>query len=249
MSNLEILPVKPMTEENKALREIHPNLPDIDKGSLLLLVSPVRTGKSTILSNLLLNPNFMRDAFDTVYIISNTINNDDTSRFLREQFPNTIWDTYDDNLIKNIVNYQRSFPKKKMPKIAIILDDFVGIKPNAYIYYLATRFRHYNIGLLCFATQLLKAVPPLVRQNSTHAIFGSPNPNQAEMVKIIEEYGSLYEGQDNFMNLYNKACQKRFDFLYLSLHDNPPKAFLNFSELIYEGKSNEERLEEVKLDE
>jgi hypothetical protein len=87
----------------------------------------------------------MRDAFDTVYIISNTINNDDTSRFLREQFPNTIWDTYDDNLIKNIVNYQKSFPKKKMPKIAIILDDFVGIKPNAYIYYLATRFRHYNI--------------------------------------------------------------------------------------------------------
>ena len=68
-SDLTVLPVKPMTEENKAKREIHPNLPDINRGSLLLLVSPVRTGKSTILSNLLLNPNMMRDAFDIVYII------------------------------------------------------------------------------------------------------------------------------------------------------------------------------------
>ena len=247
-SNLDILPVVPMTEENKARREIHPNLPDINKGSLLLLVSPVRTGKSTILSNLLLNPNFMRDAFDIVYIISNTIHNDDTSRFLKEQFPETIWDNYSDEIIQNIINYQKTFPKKKMPKVALILDDFLGIKQNSMIYFLASRFRHYNIGLLCMATQLLRGVPTVIRQNATHAIFGSPNPNSQEMEKICEEFGNLYEGKDNFLRLYNQAAQKRFDFLYLDLHSNPTKAYRNFGELIYQGKSNEERNDTLTLD-
>jgi len=248
-NDLSILPVKPMEEENRARRDIHPNLPDINKGSLLLLVSPVRTGKSTILSNLLLNPNFMRDAFDIVYIISNTIHNDDTSRFLKEQLPETIWDNYSDEIIQNIINYQKTFPKKKMPKIAIILDDFLGIKQNSMIYFLASRFRHYNIGLLCMATQLLRGVPTVIRQNATHAIFGSPNPNSQEMEKICEEFGSLYEGKDNFLALYNQAAQKRFDFLYLDLHNNPTRAFRNFGEQIYQGKSNEERNDAMTLDE
>ena len=247
-NDLSILPVKPMEEENRAKRDIHPNLPDINKGSLLLLVSPVRTGKSTILSNLLLNPNFMRDAFDIVYIISNTIHNDDTSRFLKEQFPETIWSEYSDEIIQNIINYQKTFPKKKMPKIALILDDFLGIKQNSMIYCLASRFRHYHIGLLCLATQLLRGVPTVIRQNATHAIFGSPNPNSQEMEKICEEFGSLYEGKDNFLKLYNRAAQKRFDFLYLDLHNNPTRAFRNFGELIYQGKSNEERNEAMTLD-
>ena len=247
-SDLTVLPVKPLTEENRAKREIHPNLPDINRGSLLLLVSPIRTGKSTILSNLLLNPNMMRDAFDIVYIISNTIHNDDTSRFLKEQFPETIWSEYSDEIIQNIINYQKTFPKKKMPKIAIIMDDFLGIKQNSMIYFLASRFRHYNIGLLCMATQLLRGVPTVIRQNATHAIFGSPNPNTQEMEKICEEFGSLYEGKDNFLNLYNRAAQKRYDFLYCVLHNNPTRAFRNFGEQIYQGKTNEERNDDVKID-
>ena len=44
-NDLTVLPVKPMAEENRAKRDIHPNLPDINRGSLLLLVSPIRTGK------------------------------------------------------------------------------------------------------------------------------------------------------------------------------------------------------------
>ena len=47
------------------------------------MVSPVKTGKSTIISNLLLNEGFYgHEYFDDVFIISNTINNDQTSRFV-----------------------------------------------------------------------------------------------------------------------------------------------------------------------
>ena len=77
--DLDILPIKQDGTEIKLTRPIHPHLPQIQNGQVGILISPVKTGKSTIISNLLLNPNFYKDQFDMVYIISNTINNDRTS--------------------------------------------------------------------------------------------------------------------------------------------------------------------------
>tara|TARA_R110000824_G_scaffold347197_1_gene533995 strand:- start:7092 stop:7826 length:735 start_codon:yes stop_codon:yes gene_type:complete len=237
--DLSIYPVKPLKIDKKK-RLIHPNLPDINIGSLLLLISPIRTGKSSIIVNLLLNPNFYRDKFDIVYIISNTIHNDTTSRFLKEAFPETIFDEYSDEIINNIINYQKSFPKEKQPLICIVLDDYLGIKGGSMIYHLASRARHYNVGLLIFSSQLFRGLPPVLRQNCTHAIIGSPNPSQLEIDKIADEFGTLYEGSENFKKLYHEAGQNRYDFLYLDLHNNPSKAYRNFTELIYKGKENGE---------
>ena len=50
----EILPVKSLPDTDD--RPLHPNLPK--PPALLLMISPIRTGKSTIISNLLLNSNF-----------------------------------------------------------------------------------------------------------------------------------------------------------------------------------------------
>jgi hypothetical protein len=240
MSNfdLSILPVKPSGNESKLKREIHPNLPDVSTGQLGILISPVKTGKSTIISNLLLNKNFYADLFDIVYVISNTIHNDQTSRFLKQQFPETIWDTYSDEIIENIINYQTSFPKEKQPFICVILDDFLGIKSKSAIFNLATRFRHYNIGLLLFASQLFRGLPSVIRQNATFAILGGPNPNQKEILKMSEEFGSRYGGEKSFLDLYNKATDKPYSFLYLDLQSNPAKAYKGFNELIYEKTSN-----------
>lgn len=249
MDNLDVLPVKPVTDQNLAKMPFHENLPDINKGAMVLMISPVRTGKSTIINNLLLNPNFYRDRFDIVYIISNTIHNDDTSRFLKEQFKETVWDTYSDDIIQNIINYQQTFSKKDMPKIAIILDDFVGtVHKKSMIFFLASRFRHYNIGLLLFASQVLKGVPPIVRANATNVIMGSPNHNGAELEKLAEEYGSMFKGKDNFLRIYNQAAEQRYDFLYLKLDQNPPEAYRKFNQLLYRGEANGEKLEDVKFE-
>ncbi len=237
MSNLDltILPVKPSGDEKKLKKPIHPNLPNIATGALGIMISPIRTGKSTIISNLLLSPAFYRDQFDIVYIISNTIHNDQTSRFLKEAFPETVFDEYSDDIIKNIITYQKSFPKAKQPFIAIILDDFLGIKSKSMIYHLATRFRHYNIGLLMFASQLFRGLPPVLRQNATFAIIGGPNPSDFEIDKMAEEYGATYKGAENFKKLYKTATNKRYNFLYLDLQANPSLAYRNFGELIYKG--------------
>jgi len=246
MSNfdLSILPVKPSGDEKKLKKPIHPNLPQIQTGQLGIMISPVKTGKSTVISNLLLSPHFYRDQFDIVYVISNTIHNDLTSRFLKEAFPETIFDEYSDDIIKNIITYQKSFPKDKQPFIAIILDDFLGIKSKSMIYHLATRFRHYNIGLLLFASQLFRGLPPVLRQNCTFAIIGGPNPSDFEIEKMAEEYGAIYGGDKNFKSLYKQATSKRYNFLYLDLQNNPVKAYQNFDKLIFTGGGHDDEIED-----
>ncbi len=233
MSDLTILPIKESGEEQKLKRPIHPNLPNIATGQLGIMISPVKSGKSTIISNLILSPAFYRDQFDIVYIISNTIHNDATSRFLKEQFPETIFDKYSDETISNIINYQKSFPKNKQPFIAIILDDFLGIKGNSMIYHLSSRFRHYNIGLLLMASQLFRGLPPVLRANATFVILGSPNSSEFELAKMAEEYGGAFGGEKHFLQLYKDATPNRYDFLYLDLSSNPPKAYSNFTKQLF----------------
>lgn len=235
--DLSVLPVKPPPVQNELKRPIDERLPDINAGAMVLLISPVKTGKSTIISNLLLSDNFYRDSFDIVYIISNTIHNCVTSRFLLEQFPDTIYDNYNDGIIQNIITYQETFTKAKMPRIAIILDDILGsIGRNDAIIHLCSRYRHYNIKLLLFASQMFKGLPPVVRANASDVILGGPQPNMSELEKIAEEYSSLYEGKDNFIKLYHEATDKRYGFMYCRLHHNPTQAWRNFSDQIFVGK-------------
>ena len=128
-NELDILPVveDPDKMQMAINKELHENLPDIESGSLGLIIAPVKAGKSTIITNLLLNSNFYRDCFDAVHIFSNTIMNDNTSRFLKEQYPDTIHGEYSDATLNKILQYQESFTNKAdRPFICIIIDDFLG---------------------------------------------------------------------------------------------------------------------------
>ena len=222
--------------------EIHPHLPQIagpGGGALLLMISPVRTGKSTIISNLLLGDSEMgfydaQERFHTTTIISNTIANDVTSRFLAKAF-NT-HDSYNDMIIDGIVNQQKGFDKEDQPDIAVILDDCLGsIKREARINHLASRFRHFNIKLLIISSQNFRSCSPIIRQNATNVLVGSPFPNQKELGKMAEEYGDVFGGADNWLKIYKKATPDKYNFLHMDFQSNPPKAYRNFEELIAEG--------------
>ena len=234
-----VIPVKdpePVPTNNPPL---HPNLPQVDGfggGALVLLVSPVRTGKSTLISNMLLNDNFYdgQNRFDNTTIISNTIANDITSRFLRKAFDTH--DHYDDAIVDGIVKTQKSFDKEDQPEIAVVLDDCLGsIRREAKINHLCSRFRHFNIKLLVISSQNFRACSPIIRQNATNVIVGSPFPNQKELGKMAEEYGDVFGGGDNWLKIYAQATPSRYDFLHMDFQSNPPKAYRNFETLIAEG--------------
>ena len=55
-----------------------------------------------------------------MYVISNTINNDMCSRFIKEHFD--VEDHYNDAMIDGLVDRQISYKKKDQPEVALILD-------------------------------------------------------------------------------------------------------------------------------
>jgi len=103
-------------------------------------------GRST--NNLLLNPNFYADCFQDVFIISNTIFNDATSRFASDKWKNTCYEMYDDKIIDDIINTQK---RKKNGEgdtsYCVIYDDICGDlnkhgRKGGKAIYFGTRFRH-----------------------------------------------------------------------------------------------------------
>ena len=236
----QILKVQDPPQEK--IKPLHPHLPQ--PPALLLMISPIRTGKSTIISNLLLNSHFYgQDYFDEVMCISPTIYNDKTSRFLKKAFD--CYDGYNDEIITQLIQKQEAFAQdgniEERPEVAVILDDILGtIRREANVNHLASRFRHYGIKLLLMSSQNYRSVSPVIRSNATNMIIGSPFPNTKELGKIAEEIGDQFGGYDNFLKIYYTATPEKYDFLYLDLQSNPPLAYHNFEKVIAQGGQHRE---------
>lgn len=243
-------------DDYKPKKKNHPNLPNVQGfggGAVVLMISPIKTGKSTIISNLMLSDDcYGQEYFDKTTIISPSIQNCITSRFLREAFD--VYDYYSDDLIQQIIDKQKSYKKKDQPEIAIILDDCLGVIPlNSKVNALASRARHLNIRLLLFSTQkFMGAVSPVVRANANNIIIGSPFPNQKELNAIAESYGDMFGGKEQFLKIYKLATPNRYDFLHLNLQENPPIAYHNFEKIVAIGSKiindNNENLNQNELE-
>ena len=211
--------------------DLHPHLPA--PPSLLLIIGSVKQGKSNLVVNLLCNPDMYKDKFDSVKIISNTLNACPKGKLLNKFFD--CEDHYTDKMITDIVSSQKAFDEDERPSMAIVLDDILtkDFKKTNQASFLATRFRHYGIGLLAFTTQSFRAVSGLIRNNATDVII-MKQQNQKELEKIDEEFGDMFP--NIFMELYNKAINDApYSFLYLKLSENPAIAFIRFETKIAEG--------------
>jgi len=226
----QIFPVKDPPKE-KPRKLCHPNLPELP--CIMCLVMPTKSGKSTILSNLILRDDFYKDAMDNVTIMSNTIDQDVTSRFLRKACD--CYCGYDDNVLAGLIENQKQFDDDDRPFIGMIFDDILGsVKRNSYLNHLVTRSRHYGVGLLAISVQSFKSVGPTIRNNVNAFICGNLQ-NMSELDKISQEYSGMMGGDEKFRKIYKKATEQRYDFLYLDLQSNPARAFRNFEEQLAEG--------------
>ena len=243
MNGPKIIPVRDPEYTHSKHDNIHPHLPQIKGfggGALVLMISPVKTCKSTLISNMLLRKEMYdaQERFDSTHIVSNTIANDITSRFLKEAFDT--YDSYEDHIVDGIISRQKSFKdKSEQPEICLVFDDCLGsIKREARVNHLASRFRHYNIKLMILSSQKFTgAVSPIIRANATNVIIGSPFPNQRELERVADEYGDLYGGKEQFLALYHAGTPNRYDFIHLDLQENPPIMYSNFDKIIAKGSS------------
>ena len=197
-------------EPSSKFDDIHPNLPALP--SLLVIVGSVRSAKSNLICNLLMNPEMYKDRFDIVRVCSTTLHQDHKGKLLNKYFDAT--DTYSDDLIEEIKQGQSKYEDTERPTYCLVLDDVLTqdfSKQNAVSFF-STRFRHY-IDMYIIATQSFRAVSGLIRNNATDVII-TKQQNQKELGKIIEEYGPMFptsdgagDGEKNLMELYKKAHQ------------------------------------------
>jgi len=237
--DLTILPPQDKIVERRPLkRPIHPTLPNIYKGSILLLIAKIRSGKTCLILNLLKNPNLMDNAFDHIFIISNTIHQDKTLDSLKEIA--TIYDHYDDGIVQSIMDYQNSFEDHlSRPRTCIVLDDVVNSvrKMGSTIESLACRSRHcLNGGLVVMASQQMNKIPVPMRTNATHLILFKTT-SVKERNALEEAYADNFSegiyGNDTFLKALDYATAQQYNFLYVNFDHFIPGLFMNFTDELY----------------
>ena len=155
--------------------------------------------------------------FEDIIIISSTIGSDESLRHLVEKATET-YDTYDDSIVNDIVDYQKSKPKKERRHILIIADDIASLlKPNSALFKLCSNHRHYLISM-CFLYQAPRMVSPIVRSNMT-ALHIYRTPNASEQDKLFDDMAFL-GNKKMVKDLYDYATNEPFNFLFVDCLKN-----------------------------
>jgi len=235
-TDLTILPIKPLPDNEKL--KFHPTLPSIAKnrGFILNIIGSTACGKTVLINNLILNENFYgkkpgskKEAFDSIYFFSPSVEMDDSCRFIKDRF--NCYTEYSDEALSDILNIQKSYEVDEMPRILIVIDDSVGmIGRNSALNHFLSRYRHYNANVI-MSVQSFRAISAIGRANCTDCILMNGITNGKEWEKILEEYDPMFN--ENLTHLYKTYCNEPYSFLYLKLRKNPAEAYKNFQEKIY----------------
>jgi hypothetical protein len=231
--SLEVLKVKEVKKKIHPLdKTLNPALPQ--HPFLQLLVAPPRSGKTSLLLNLLFNNNFYNadDYWHEVWYISPTQLFDSTcchylpklSNIIQIHDPEEIMNL--EEILREIIKGQKKLHKEgeEMKRIYIILDDCVSyLKP---ISVLATKYRHHHLSI-SIVSQSFRSIPLIVRNCANSVIFFHLN-NMRELEKIDDEYGSNY--CSDFIELAKKYTEKKYNFIHLN--NDKMIMYHNFSDII-----------------
>jgi len=229
--SLGILEVQNFLPELPLPRPIDDRLPTVP--GITTFIARCRSGKSNLICNMLLRPEFYEDIFDIIYYISPTVKIDKSTQVyfkdeIKDKF--VIFDNVKnvDNIMKNIIDYQMEYdvhdPENLPPRILVVLDDISGyLKRNGFTTHCYSRYRHFNMTIWT-SNQTCKDLPCIVRSMST-AVFLAKCGSTIERNKILDEWSQFLAGK-NFMNqIWDDATNEPFSWLYIKLDEVKPRAF------------------------
>lgn len=214
-----IYPVRKLEEFTKINKDLPPPLESLlnKNGGCLAMFSPPGSGKSNLISALMLSDDLLKDVFTGgLYVISPTINNDLTSHYLKE-YADMVETEYSDELVRAIFNNLMDIPNEDKEPSCLILDDCLGsIRQNSFMLRWASTVRHLK-NLLIISCQAVKSVPATLRSNIS-ATITFYQPSQKQLNDVIELH-SLMGGEDNFRQCYEEAVSKKYQFLWSDFRD------------------------------
>ncbi len=239
----KLLKVKDLEGDEK-FKDLHPNLPR--PPSCCILVGAIKSSKSNLILNFLANPDFYKDKFEIVRVLSSTLHMDDKGKMLNKHFDCD--DHYEDNFIDSIIESQGQYSKEERPTYCLVLDDIISdefCKRNNKLAYFITKMRHY-IDMCILSVQSINHIPPLARAQARDIIIGRQN-NHKEKIKLMEQFSGLLgeNGDKVFMELYDYCHKKPYNFMYIKGSENPAEVYFNFQEKIHPKSSVETETREV----
>ena len=183
------------------------NFIDIDQmepKNNILIIGKRGFGKSLIIKNLIKHYNEKYNITKCV-VISQT---EKFNKFYGNFIDGKIYDELNDNLINNIINYQ----KMNMDDLLIIIDDSIKHKFRSNVFNdMIINGRHYNITLI-MALQY-SFFSPEIRMNIDH-IFLSNDEIISSRKKLYEHYCGCFSTFKKFNDAFNKL--NNFNFMFIN---------------------------------
>jgi len=203
----------------------------------MLVVAPSNGGKSNMLKNLLLRPEFgYRDYFTdsktgalNYFVFSRTLGADHTLDELVDQLPKFhAYREWDDTIIRDIMEYSRL---KTERGVLLLLDDMIADTKvfnkcsGNLLNELAFMGRHHKVSFI-LTTQSYTSIQRPIRIN-TSTVIALNLKNKKEEQAFLEEQ-SMWK---NIQDLYTTATSPKYGFLYLNKETG--KAYSNFERLLH----------------
>jgi hypothetical protein len=203
----------------------------------MLVVAPSNGGKSNMLKNMLLRPEFgYRDYFTdsktgalNYFVFSRTLGADHTLDELVDQLPKFhAYREWDDTIIRDIMEYSRL---KTERGVLLLLDDMITDTKvfnkcsGNLLNELAFMGRHHKVSFI-LTTQSYTSIQRPIRIN-TSVVIAFNLKNKREEQAFLEEQ-SMWE---NIKDLYTMATSPKYGFLYLNKETG--KASSNFERLLH----------------
>ena len=202
----------------------------------MLVVAPSNGGKSNMLKNMLLRPEFgYRDYFTdsktgalNYFVFSRTLGADHTLDELVDQLPKFhAYREWDDTIIRDIMEYSRL---KTERGVLLLLDDMIT-DTKAFnkcsgnlLNELAFMGRHHKVSFI-LTTQSYTSIQRPIRIN-TSVVIAFNLKNKREEQAFLEEQ-SMWE---TIHDLYTVATSPKYGFLYLNKETG--KAYSNFERIL-----------------
>jgi hypothetical protein len=217
----------------------------------MILLAPSGSGKTVLLSNLILNIYCGR--FERIFVFSPSIDLNSTWEPVKKYQSDTLkvrdkteeklyFNSYDPEDLERIIDTQHKITKyvkkqgrEKEISILVVIDDFADdanfTRHYKLLHSLYTRDRHNSISTI-FSTQKIASIHPIIRVNATSLIVYRLRNNR-ELESFLEEVSGL-TGEKELLEIYRLAAKEEFSFLYvnLSAHTVNEMFFVNFKKHI-----------------
>lgn len=219
---IHIIPSRKDKIKQPKLSELH-MIPKINSPSLF--IGSQGSGKSNLMVNLLTRKDFLRGAFDRIFLISPTARTDDILKFLDIDDSDIIDNIKEAaNILSAIHEYSSNEIARKGPvkaaKYLTIFEDIIGETEFMRTVEFTNSFimcRHLNMTTM-ICSQSYKGIPRKCRLQARNIFYflGSTSENEC----IAEDRGPPGLNKKESLMMITETTQEPFTFLYVAM-DNP----------------------------